>query len=90
VAWDDCIEEVRTCQAKCLLGINVPRVSIFDPGDEIIIPSPYWVSYPDQVLLNDATPVIVETTEAEGFKLSAGVSRVKSFSVHFHNREVNY
>ena len=44
---------------------------MFDPGDEVIIPSPYWVSYPDQVLLNDATPVIVETTEAEGFKLSA-------------------
>ena len=44
---------------------------LFDPGDEVIIPSPYWVSYPDQVLLNDATPVIVETTEAEGFKLSA-------------------
>ena len=34
----------------------------------MIIPSPYWVSYPDQVLLNDATPVIVETTEQKGFR----------------------
>jgi aspartate aminotransferase len=39
-------------------------------GDEAIIPAPYWVSYPDQVLLNDATPVIVETKEADGFLLT--------------------
>jgi len=58
-----------SCGAKHSL-YNIAE-ALFDPGDEIIIPSPYWVSYPDQVLLNDATPVIVETTEAEGFKLSA-------------------
>ncbi|MBV7483126.1 aminotransferase class I/II-fold pyridoxal phosphate-dependent enzyme [Bordetella sp. BOR01] len=40
-----------------------------DPGDEVIIPTPYWVSYPDMVLLNDGKPVIVPTTEAQGFKL---------------------
>lgn len=58
-----------SCGAKHSL-YNVAE-ALFDPGDEVIIPSPYWVSYPDQVLLNDAKPVIVETTEAEGFKLSA-------------------
>jgi len=58
-----------SCGAKHSL-YNIAE-ALFDPGDEIIIPSPYWVSYPDQVLLNDATPVIVETMEAEGFKLSA-------------------
>ncbi len=45
--------------------------SLYGPGDEVIIPAPYWVSYPDQVLLNDATPVIVETREDEGFVLTA-------------------
>jgi aspartate aminotransferase len=58
-----------SCGAKHSL-YNIAE-ALFDPGDEVIIPSPYWVSYPDQVLLNDAVPVIVETTEAEGFKLSA-------------------
>jgi len=40
-------------------------------GDEVIIPAPYWVSYPDMVLLADATPVIIETTQAQNFKISA-------------------
>ena len=58
-----------SCGAKHSL-YNIAE-ALFDPGDEIIIPSPYWVSYPDQVLLNDAVPVIVETTEEEGFRISA-------------------
>ena len=41
------------------------------PGDEVIVPAPYWLSYPDQVCLAGATPVIVETNEAESFRLSA-------------------
>lgn len=45
--------------------------AILDEGHEVIIPAPYWVSYPDMVLLADATPVIVPTTITEGFKLSA-------------------
>ncbi|HEY3346095.1 MAG TPA: pyridoxal phosphate-dependent aminotransferase [Nitrospirota bacterium] len=43
--------------------------ALFGPGDEIIIPAPYWVSYPDQALLNEATPVIVQTKEEDGFVL---------------------
>ena len=40
-----------------------------DPGDEVIVPAPYWVSYPDMVVLAEGEPVIVPTTEADGFKL---------------------
>jgi aspartate aminotransferase len=46
-------------------------LATLDPGDEVIIPSPYWVSYPDIVLLAGAEPVIVETTLDENFKLTA-------------------
>lgn len=42
-----------------------------DPGDEVIIPAPYWVSYPDMVRANDGEPVIVETSRADGHKLTA-------------------
>ena len=42
-----------------------------NPGEEVIIPAPYWVSYPDMVLLAGGEPVFVETTEEEGFLLSA-------------------
>lgn len=39
-------------------------------GDEVIIPAPYWVSYPDMVLVNDGTPVTVPCPEVDGFKLT--------------------
>jgi aspartate aminotransferase len=42
-----------------------------NPGDEVIIPAPYWVSYPDMTLLADGTPVIVECGQEHGFKLQA-------------------
>ena len=45
-------------------------VATLNPGDEVIVPSPYWVSYPDIVLLAGATPVVVETKVEDGFKLS--------------------
>ncbi len=40
---------------------------LLDPGDEAVFPSPYWVSYPDMVRFAGATPVVVETGEAQGF-----------------------
>lgn len=43
--------------------------AVLDAGDEVIIPSPYWVSYPDMVALADATPVFVACSEGHGFKL---------------------
>lgn len=47
--------------------------AMLNAGDEVIIPAPYWVSYPDMVLLADATPVIVAAGQAEHFKLSAAL-----------------
>jgi aspartate aminotransferase len=44
--------------------------ALLNRGDEVIISAPYWVSYPDMVLLADATPVIIETTQAQLFKIS--------------------
>ena len=43
---------------------------LVDPGDEVIIPAPYWVSYPDMVLLAGGTPVILPTRAEEGFTVS--------------------
>jgi aspartate aminotransferase len=45
-------------------------VATLNPGDEVIIPAPYWVSYPDMTLLAGGTPVPVETTAESGFKLT--------------------
>ena len=44
---------------------------LFEKGDEVIIPGPYWVSYVPMVMLADATPVVVPTQEKNGFKLTA-------------------
>ncbi|MBW3658352.1 MAG: pyridoxal phosphate-dependent aminotransferase [Actinobacteria bacterium] len=44
--------------------------AMLDPGDEVIIPSPYWVSYPEQVALAGGTPVRVATTKETGFRAS--------------------
>ena len=46
-------------------------LALYGPGDEVIIPAPYWVSYPEQVRIVGAEPVIVETREDQGFLLSA-------------------
>jgi len=43
--------------------------AILNPGDEVIVPAPYWVSYPDMVLLCDGEPVIVSAGADQGFKL---------------------
>lgn len=46
-------------------------LATLNPGDEVIVPAPYWVSYPDIVLLGGGKPVFVETTLDNGFKLQA-------------------
>lgn len=45
-------------------------MAILNPGDEVIIPSPFWVSYPEQVRLAGGVPVILRGEEANGFKLT--------------------
>ncbi len=45
--------------------------ALLNPGDEVIIPAPYWVSYPDMVLLAGGVPVIASAAQSQGFKLNA-------------------
>jgi aspartate aminotransferase len=64
-------EIIVTCGAKHAI-FNTLAVTL-EPGDEVIIPAPYWVSYPDMALACDGTPVIVPTTEEDGFCLAPDV-----------------
>lgn len=59
---------IISCGAKHSL-YNLIQV-LCSAGDEVIIPSPYWVSYPEMVYLAGATPVFVSTTQEEGFRLT--------------------
>ena len=45
-------------------------IALYEPGDEVIIPKPFWVSYPEQVRMMGATPVLVDTREEDGWRLS--------------------
>ena len=47
-------------------------MATLDPGDEVIVPAPYWVSYPDIALLFDGKPVFVECAAENGFKMQPG------------------
>ncbi|MGN6205121.1 aspartate transaminase [Humibacter sp.] len=50
--------------------INLAFAATLDAGDEVIVPAPYWVSYPDMVLVNDGTPVPVQTRTEDGYRLT--------------------
>ncbi len=52
-------------------GLFLAFQAICDPGDEVIIPAPYWVSYIEQVNLAGATPVVILADESTGFKITA-------------------
>ena len=45
-------------------------LALINEGDEVVIPAPYWVSYPDMVLVSDGVPVIVPTTQEQRFKMT--------------------
>ncbi len=59
---------IVTCGGK--QGFYNLAQALLNPGDEAIIPAPYWVSYPDMVLLASATPVIVSADVSQGFKIT--------------------
>ncbi len=65
---------VVSCGAKHTL-FNL-ALALFEAGDEVIIPAPYWVSYPEQILVADATPVFLSTSEAKNFAID--LSTLKS------------
>ena len=52
-------------------SIHNALMAVTGPGDEVIIPAPYWVSYADLVRLTGATPVVVNCPESQGFKMTA-------------------
>ena len=68
-------EIMVSCGGKHAL-YNIFQV-IFDKGDEVVVPAPFWVSYPPMLMLAEATPVIIPTREENGFKLSADELKAK-------------
>lgn len=56
-----------SCGAKHTL-FNL-ALALFEAGDEVIIPAPYWVSYPEQILMADAKPVFLPTSESTGYAI---------------------
>ena len=60
-SWSRSVPNTR-CSIACM--------AILGPGDEAIIPAPYWVSYPDMVRVADGTPVIIDTGLEDGFKVT--------------------
>ena len=62
-------EIIVSCGAKHAL-FNLMQV-VLNPGDEVLIPSPYWLTYPDQVRLHGGIPVVIPTDEQTGFKATA-------------------
>lgn len=46
-------------------------LALLNPGDEVIIPAPYWVSYPDMVIIAEGVPVIIPTNDKQNFKITA-------------------
>lgn len=67
--WQPTVDQITvSCGAKHAL-FNL-ALALYQAGDEVIIPAPYWVSYPEQVRLAGATPVIVPTREEDGWTLT--------------------
>jgi len=66
-------EIIVSCGAKHAL-YNVAMV-LLDAGDEVLIPGPYWVTYPTQVVLAGGIPVIIPTTAADDFKITGDMLR---------------
>jgi len=64
----DTSEIVASCGAKHTL-FNL-ALALYEPGDEVIVPAPYWVSYPAQVEFVGAIPKVVSTAEEDGFRLT--------------------
>lgn len=65
--------------SECVVSVGGKHVifgitqALLDPGDEVIIPTPYWVTYYDVVNYAGAKPVLVETSEDDGFQLTASM-----------------
>src|SRR5690606_39034302 len=65
------------CAASQVLVTNGGKHAVFtalaalcDPGDEVILPAPYWTTYPEAISLAGGVPVVIETTEETGFRVT--------------------
>lgn len=67
--WRPTPDMVTVCVGAKHALFNLAMV-LCDPGDEFVIPAPYWVSYPEQVRLFEGVPKIVETSAASGFRMT--------------------
>jgi aspartate aminotransferase len=67
--WEPTPETVTVSVGAKHALFNV-ALALYQPGDEVVIPAPYWVSYPEQVRIMGATPVHVETREEDGWRMS--------------------
>ena len=66
-----------TCAAGQVLVTNGGKHAVFtafaalcDPGDEVLVPAPYWTTYPEAIALAGGVPVVIDTTEATGFQVT--------------------
>jgi aspartate aminotransferase len=66
----DCAPENVIVSNGAKHSLHTALAATVGPGDEVIIPTPYWVSYSDLVSMTGATPVLVKTTPDSGFKMS--------------------
>ena len=88
-AYDPKREIVISCGGKQALYNAV--VALFERGDEVILPTPYWVTYPEQIKLAGADVALVETREEDGFSLTAEqieavlTPRTKAIILNFPN-----
>jgi aspartate aminotransferase len=77
IAKFECDNGLRYARNQVLVSTGAKQtiynlcMAVLDPGDEAIIPSPYWVSYPDMVMLADGLPVTPDATAAQGYKITA-------------------
>ncbi|MBO4259940.1 aspartate transaminase [Streptomyces griseorubiginosus] len=66
----ECTDAQITVGGGAKQVIFLALAATLDEGDEVIVPAPYWVSYPDMVRANDGTPVVVDCPASDGFKLT--------------------
>lgn len=66
----ECTDAQITVGGGAKQVIFLALMATLDEGEEVIVPAPYWVSYPDMVRANDGTPVVVDCPETDGFKLT--------------------
>ncbi len=61
------------CTSGAKHSVYITLMALCNPGDEVILPAPYWVTYEESVKMAGAVPVIVNTTEETNFKITAGM-----------------